>query len=212
MRADSINNQLAGRLNRFKDRLFGALADMLPRWMTPNIITTARIVLVIPVILLYQAGFTFWAATVFIISLVTDALDGIQARRLGLETTLGKLLDPAADKILVIAVFLMIAPGRVGTALLYTIVSLEAVLVLLAVVIGPLVQRWMKRKPKLGANNAGKIKMTLESFGVLLLFVFPTSGTVTSVASAILWIGAVFAFLSIVLHLFLRESSPPPLH
>ncbi len=209
MRADSINNQLAGRLHQVKDTIFGTIARWLPRWMTPNVITILRIAFIPFMVLLYSAGYIAWAVVLFLISLCTDALDGIQARRLNMETTLGKLLDPAADKLLIITAFFITALDRVSALVFYTIVGLEFTLVLLAVVVGPLVQRYSSRRPKLGANNAGKIKMTLESVGVGLLLVTPSGQMINTAAEIILWLAALFALLSIMLHLFLREPQQP---
>ena len=72
----------------------------------PNLITVARIVLA-PVffwLLLWDAGadgvLRWVAAAIFIIAIATDGVDGAIARRRGLVTDLGKILDPIADKLL----------------------------------------------------------------------------------------------------------------
>lgn len=204
MRADSINHTLFGTLHQRKDALLADMVRRLPRWITPNGITILRIVLVLPIYWLYTHEYILSTVTLFIIALATDLFDGILARQRGNETTLGKLFDPAADKILIITVFFVVAIGRISSTLIYTLVSLELSLVVLAVVIGPLVQRFMKRKPKLGANNAGKIKMTLESVAIALLLISSKSN-ITTIASAVLWGAALFALISIILHLTLRE-------
>ena len=73
---------------------------------TPNVLTVLRILLV-PVLVVALLGESengdVLAATVFALASLTDAIDGYIARRSGSITTFGKLMDPVADKLLVIA-------------------------------------------------------------------------------------------------------------
>ncbi len=78
----------------------------------PNNLTLFRIAAVpLIVILLLFPGrlFTFLAAVLFSVAAVTDFLDGFFARRKGLESNFGKVMDPLADKLLVSATFIMLA-------------------------------------------------------------------------------------------------------
>ncbi|MDR1031914.1 MAG: CDP-diacylglycerol--glycerol-3-phosphate 3-phosphatidyltransferase [Holosporales bacterium] len=79
--------------------------------MIPNALTLFRI-LSIPaiVVCLYVRGsFASWcAAILFMLSCLTDFLDGFIARRWGQVSRLGKLLDPIADKLLVVSTILML--------------------------------------------------------------------------------------------------------
>ncbi|MET0975693.1 MAG: CDP-diacylglycerol--glycerol-3-phosphate 3-phosphatidyltransferase [Leifsonia sp.] len=75
-------------------------------WNLPNLITVVRILLA-PLffwMLLADGGadgaLRWWAAVVFIVAIATDGVDGAIARRQGLVTDLGKILDPIADKLL----------------------------------------------------------------------------------------------------------------
>jgi CDP-diacylglycerol--glycerol-3-phosphate 3-phosphatidyltransferase len=54
------------------------------------------------------AGHAYWATAVFIAAMATDQIDGWLARRAGHSTPLGSLLDPVADKILVLAVLIVL--------------------------------------------------------------------------------------------------------
>ena len=81
----------------------------------PNYITLVRIFLVpifFSLLAYYNAAapeLRWWALFIFTISMFTDALDGILARRLRQQTRLGTFLDPLADKLLLLSGFLGIA-------------------------------------------------------------------------------------------------------
>lgn len=70
---------------------------------TPNKLTLIRILMVPLFIWFLYAGFNVLATLVFVIASFTDYLDGYLARKHGLVTTFGKLMDPLADKILTIS-------------------------------------------------------------------------------------------------------------
>jgi len=68
----------------------------------PNIISLFRILIIIPICLLYAnpSSAAYWAAlTLLIISYLSDYADGVVARRFHLQSALGLILDPLADKI-----------------------------------------------------------------------------------------------------------------
>ncbi len=71
-------------------------------WTVPNAFTFSRILLVPVFAALYLKGEPYWALAVFALASVTDCFDGLLARKLNQISSLGKLLDPLADKILVL--------------------------------------------------------------------------------------------------------------
>jgi cardiolipin synthase len=73
----------------------------------PNIICLLRIALVWPLIVSLQAGDFARTVWIFAIAAVSDGLDGFLAKRFGWTSTLGKVLDPVADKLLLVSLFLM---------------------------------------------------------------------------------------------------------
>ena len=113
----------------------------------PSQITLLRILLV-PVfigLLIYSSGtphFYHAAVAVFLVSCLTDALDGYLARRLGQTSTFGRIIDPLADKILLLSGFLCLSlmenlppgvhiPGWVTIA----VIARDAVILIGAIVI-----------------------------------------------------------------------------
>ena len=78
----------------------------------PNSLTLFRIaaVPVIVILLLFpNRPSTFASAVLFSVAAITDFLDGFFARRMGLVSSLGKVMDPIADKLLVSSTFIMLA-------------------------------------------------------------------------------------------------------
>jgi CDP-diacylglycerol--glycerol-3-phosphate 3-phosphatidyltransferase len=75
----------------------------------PNCITLARLVLAVVLFAMISFSSAWVAAAVmFVIAAATDALDGYIARKYGLVTTLGRILDPFADKIIICGAFLFL--------------------------------------------------------------------------------------------------------
>ncbi|MBA5249854.1 MAG: CDP-alcohol phosphatidyltransferase family protein [Gammaproteobacteria bacterium] len=72
----------------------------------PNTLSILRIILTVPVVLLLLNHEFFWAMMLFFIAGITDALDGWIAKRFSCQTRLGSILDPVADKLLLVSSFI----------------------------------------------------------------------------------------------------------
>lgn len=75
----------------------------------PNLICLLRIALVAPLVLAMVAGDQPRILVLFIIAAVSDGLDGYLAKRFNWTSDLGRVLDPLADKVLLVAVFITAA-------------------------------------------------------------------------------------------------------
>jgi cardiolipin synthase len=75
----------------------------------PNIICLIRIALIAPLILAMLEGRQALILVLFGIAAISDALDGFLAKRFGWTSDLGRFLDPAADKLLLMSVFITAA-------------------------------------------------------------------------------------------------------
>jgi len=81
----------------------------------PNGVTILRIVAIplILVLLFYMGrGYQLLTALLFFGAAITDTFDGYLARRRGMVTTLGKFLDPLADKLLIVTALIALIPAR----------------------------------------------------------------------------------------------------
>jgi cardiolipin synthase len=105
----------------------------------PNIISSIRILLVVPIAWtlhhrLYVA--TLW---LFAVAGVSDAVDGALARRFGWQSELGAMLDPLADKLMLDTVFVMLAlAGNLPVWLTGAVIGRDCLIVL-----GAVTYRWL---------------------------------------------------------------------
>lgn len=71
----------------------------------PNLLCVFRIVLAVPVVWLMVHDHFGWTLALFFVAALTDGLDGYLAKRFDWTSELGKVLDPVADKLLLVSVF-----------------------------------------------------------------------------------------------------------
>ena len=68
----------------------------------PNFISISRILLIVPCLLLFDAGNNYYGLFILTLMIVSDYADGIIARRMKIVSDFGKALDPLSDKIVII--------------------------------------------------------------------------------------------------------------
>lgn len=74
----------------------------------PNILSLIRIILAFIFAILLFNSYKFLAAGIFLLAILTDLVDGYLARKYNQITLLGKILDPAADRLLMLLAFLIL--------------------------------------------------------------------------------------------------------
>lgn len=79
-----------------------------------NQLTLLRMLLIPAFVILVLYGRIGWALITFLVAGITDALDGLIARRAGQKTTLGAWLDPMADKLLLVSAFVVLTVPESG--------------------------------------------------------------------------------------------------
>ena len=97
----------------------------------PNLISLIRISLVIPTVLNLLAGKYIFALILFVIASISDAIDGFLARFLKWQTNLGKILDPVADKLLMIGSITALWLNQIVPLSVFIIFVLRDLLILL---------------------------------------------------------------------------------
>ncbi len=80
-----------------------------PFFTAPNQLTLLRLVFVPFIVIHLVSGHYAWALTLFVLAGLSDGLDGLLARTLKQQTTLGQYLDPIADKFLLSTLFLVLS-------------------------------------------------------------------------------------------------------
>ena len=83
---------------------------------TANQLTILRMLLIPVFVILLVYGYRGWALITFMVAGLTDLLDGLIARLAGEKTTLGAWLDPMADKLLLVTMFIVLTLPGIGLA------------------------------------------------------------------------------------------------
>lgn len=166
-------------------------APQASSWNLPNALTVLRILLV-PVfgwLLLAEDGsLRWWALVVFLVAIGTDWVDGHLARKHGLITAFGKLMDPIADKAL-------IGTALVGLSLLGLLPWWVTVVILVRELGITLMRFVVIRRGVIPASKGGKLKTTLQAVGIALL-VAPLWGWVGTLGLWVMYAALVVTVLT----------------
>jgi cardiolipin synthase len=112
-----------------------------------NQLTIMRMLLIPAFVILLLYGYRGWAVVTFFAAALTDLLDGLIARWTGQKTTLGAWLDPMADKLLLVTMFVMLtlpevgAPNRLPLWFTVLVISRDVAIVLTVAVVNLAVGR-----------------------------------------------------------------------
>lgn len=138
----------------------------------PNLITSSRFVLsIILFTLIYIQGFWKTSAALFIFAAWTDALDGWIARKYGLVTVLGRILDPFVDKIIIGGSFIFLSEKTVqlasGEFLHSGVNAWMAIIIIGREMFITSLRGFLEQHGKdFSASASGKIKMVLQCVAV----------------------------------------------
>ena len=143
-----------------------SFVDVVPL-NVPNVLTMIRILLVpvLVVALLEKTGAgDLLAGIVFVVASVTDAIDGYLARSRNWVTTFGKLMDPIADKLLIVAALIaLVSLGRLEAWVAMVIIAREFAVTVLRVAVGS------QQGTVIAASALGKLKTAVQVAMVLAL-------------------------------------------
>ena len=159
----------------------------------PNLLSITRILLVpllVVVLLTKFDGKEFVGLGVFLLASLTDFLDGFIARRQQKVTRLGKLLDPAADKILTSAALIsLVELGLAPAWMVAVIIAREFAVTSLRAVAA-------SENKVLAAIGSAKIKTTLQVIAISLLIFYNQLGSFERLAPLSLWLAMLASIYS----------------
>lgn len=131
----------------------------------PDQLTVARALAVPIVIVLFTWDFedhAYWATAVFVVAMATDQVDGWLARRRNQTSALGALLDPIADKVLVLAMLVMLVGEGVAPA------WMVAAIVVREFLVSGLRLAAIQRHVVIAARDLGKVKTWAQAVGAAI--------------------------------------------
>ena len=159
----------------------------------PNKLTVGRMIAVPFFIAAYMMGYFPVALVLFCLASATDALDGKIARKRGLVTNFGKIMDPLADKILVYsALCLFIESDLIKAWMLIIILAREFIVAGMRTVAA-------SEGRVLAAGMSGKIKTVLQMVAVIV-YLFGLS--VPSISGKVIMIANVIFLASLVMTIY----------
>ena len=176
--------------------LAGTVLKLMPKIVTPNHITGFRFVTIPFIIYMLVVGDYRLAILLFIISALSDAVDGALARTTNQITDWGKLYDPLADKLLIGSVAAIVVSRYVSSFLAILIITLE-----MLIVVGAFWRRRYRGR-QIEAKKVGKIKMVFQSAGVGFILLFTIFKLPVFLAAGICFLvaGIIFAILSLIVY------------
>lgn len=148
----------------------------------PNALSVLRMLLVAPVAWLLAHGEFHLTLWLFAFAAATDGLDGFLAKRCGWTSELGKILDPLADKILLVGVFITLAAmGWVPLWLAAIAVARD-----LVITVGAIVYNWLFGELDGNATWISKLNTLCQILFLLLIVAAHAVGHVPHVAVTVL--------------------------
>jgi CDP-diacylglycerol---glycerol-3-phosphate 3-phosphatidyltransferase len=140
-----------------------------PVFNLPNQLTASRFGLALVLFYLIAEASWEWCTVVFAAAATTDWLDGYLARKQGLSSTLGRVLDPLVDKVLICGAYIFLLPY--GTKEGWLVPWMVTVIVGRELVITSLRSFLENRGAMFGADWLGKLKMGLQCAALFAVFI-----------------------------------------
>ncbi len=164
----------------------------------PNFITIARVMSVPVIFWLLISGEMQTAFYVFVAAGASDALDGYLAKRFDWRTELGAVLDPLADKLLLVSLFLALGVAKELPLWLVLAVVSRDILIVLAVMVSWLMDQPVEIKP-LAVSKINTLFQIVLVAAVLADAAFGLGLGV--VRTALVWITGTLTLLSLAAYL-----------
>ena len=174
----------------------------------PNIITLARLILVPVIIWLMLGGYTRSAFLAFLVAGISDAADGFIAKHFNMETELGAYIDPLADNMLIVCIFVTLGIQGLLPAWIVIAVVTRDVLIVMAVVLSSVLGQPVKIHP-LAISKANTTAQILLAGLVLMDEGYNLK--LEAIRTVLIWVTAILTTGSLASYLnsWLRHMSEP---
>lgn len=143
--------------------------------LLPNLVSLSRVVAVPLLIALLYFKLNYWATAIFVFAGISDYLDGWIARRYGYVSKLGMLLDPLADKLVILATMIMLLwIGHLDFFLQFYLSDLIAPIVVIVTVVREMAITGLRAIASIAgtavpADRGGKLKTWIQFVAISLL-------------------------------------------
>ncbi|GMG85821.1 CDP-alcohol phosphatidyltransferase family protein [Biformimicrobium ophioploci] len=171
------------------------------RWI-PNALTILRILLLPVIFWLHQQGQHMAAVVTFVIAGFSDFFDGRLARHFNWKTQLGAVLDPVADKLLVLFLLPLVWDQAVLLPWLGVLIFLRY---LVQLSVFPVLMMWLKRPFKVKPIFPSKLA-TAVAFAIIALGLL---GSFEVLRPVLRWLLEPLAFLGILLEIYVLVTFLP---
>lgn len=174
-------------------RFLVPFVDVFPAWVTPNLITSFRLILIFPIIITILTQAWPFFIFLYLVSLFSDSFDGALSRKRNLHTKFGSAFDPVVDKLLHATLFIFLIPF--APILISAIILADFIILIGGWLTIKHFNRIKKDLPIKGANSFGKLKVLFQGALIINFYCyqifFPT---------ALLWQTAIFlTFCTLIL-------------
>ena len=165
----------------------------------PNRLTILRIFLIPFFVFFMLSDFSKWIALIiFVVTSLTDMLDGKIARKYNLVTDFGKFMDPLADKLLVCsALICLVELKRIPAWIVIAIISREFIISGFRLVAA-------EKQIVIAANFWGKIKTVCQMFMVILMIA--NIRALTLITQIMMWLSLILTVVSLMTYMVQNKS------
>jgi cardiolipin synthase len=171
-----------------------------PELNLPNLLTLARFFLIPLYLAVYfsdMAGRMYWALGIILLAGLTDVVDGYLARKTQQITQLGIMLDPLADKLMMLAVFLsLLISGKISLGEAAAIFLRDVAMIVYSAIFH------LQGKKTLPANFFGKLTTVLFYLALFMLMLDYTQ------AHVFLWSVIILSYITSLIYLFQLRVVP----
>ena len=179
------------------------MASILRLSQIPNAICLLRIALIIPIVIALIAGHSRLALALMFLAGLSDGLDGYLAKRFQWRSRVGGILDPLADKLLLVSVFIALAWVGLAPVWLAAIIIVRDIVIISGaiayqVLIGPV-------EP--APTRISKINTALQLIFIVFIICYASFAWPPRISIIVIGAGVLFASLVSGLDYVLRWSS-----